>query len=645
VSHGNSTSAEDEPLDGDGSATLVESYWEALSAGENPSPEDWLETHPESDPNLLGRLSVVALIHRSQALSLAPAKPRAGDEAAPADSPPAATTTPAGLLPRGTPLEGGDLSVVELIDGGGMGEVYLAWQKSRSSRVVVKLAHVPAIEPRFQREIDIQYRLGGHKHIVVARHAGQHEGRSYLVMEYVAGPDLQRFVRRYGPLHWREACAYIRQAALGLDHAHALGIIHRDIKPSNLVRDNAGPGRTIKIIDWGLALLKGDRPRQSARGAIPAASTPSADDLSSCSAHDATQAGSLLGTREFISPEQIHDPSGVEPASDLYSLGCTFHYLLTGKPPFGDQLDRPLIPPVLPPELVVPAPVEQVLRTLLRHEPSDRYRSARELVEVLDDILERSPGPGWSGGPRWSSMAALLLVAGALALALGWLRLNRPINRNGPERPDTVAPIPLTEFAAPALDQLNFRFDRGGWQDPYAVVKAGRGLDVRAADPLGPNDFFIIDGLFRQPTYWYVIWFDTNGGASLDEAAPDRRSDIRFPLEPSGRMRPDKNDPPGTHMILLAAGSMPPDQVKARLEKLLSGIGKPPALNRRDPWHIALVGDAGADKPADPTRSGGAVHGIKAEDRWASDYLADIRQRLRGAPVQPLHAFFVSTQP
>src|SRR5205814_332128 len=120
----------------------------------------------------------------------------------------------------GTVLEGGEVAVTRLLKAGGMGEVYLAWHKTMHCPVAVKLALDPAGEGRFRREIAIQSRLGGHRHIVLARHASTHAGRYYLVLEYVPGTDLGRLVHRRGPLPVADACEAVRQAALGLHHAY-----------------------------------------------------------------------------------------------------------------------------------------------------------------------------------------------------------------------------------------------------------------------------------------------------------------------------------------------------------------------------------------------------------------------------------------
>src|SRR5262249_19919091 len=161
-------------------------------------------------------------------------------------------------------------------------------------------------------EIELQNKLGAHPQIVAVKNAGQFEGRYYLMMEYVPGLDLGRYVKEHGPLPWQEACDSIRQAALGLTHAHDRGGVHRDLQPRNLIRTEVDG--SIKILDWGLARRL--------------------DQASADEDARLTQPGTTVGTPDYMAPEQFSDPATVGPASDLYSLGCTLYELLTGHPPF-----------------------------------------------------------------------------------------------------------------------------------------------------------------------------------------------------------------------------------------------------------------------------------------------------------------------
>jgi serine/threonine protein kinase len=203
--------------------------------------------------------------------------------------------------------------------------------------------------------------------VVHAYDAGR-KGRShyYLAMEYVEGPDLARLVKRRGALPAAVACAYARQAALGLEHAHGRGVVHRDLKPSNLLLSARG---VVKVLDLGLARLEG-------------------------AGEALTRAGQVLGTVDYIAPEQALG-AGADARSDLYSLGCTLHFLLAGRPPFpggtaADKLLRHLREEPQAPE-GVPASVVEVARRLMAKRPEGRYRSAAEAAEALGRIGGLAP--------------------------------------------------------------------------------------------------------------------------------------------------------------------------------------------------------------------------------------------------------------
>src|SRR5262249_33677503 len=149
-----------------------------------------------------------------------------------------------------------------------------------------------------------------HPNLVRYTDAGEVEGKLFLVMELLDGEDLAKLVKARGPLPVAEACALVRQAALGLQHAHEQGLVHRDVKPSNLLLTTAG---VVKVLDLGLARL--------------CAAGPAGEALTS-----ATQ---LMGTPDYMAPEQLLDSHAVDARTDLYSLGCTLYHLLAGDPPFG----------------------------------------------------------------------------------------------------------------------------------------------------------------------------------------------------------------------------------------------------------------------------------------------------------------------
>ena len=207
-----------------------------------------------------------------------------------------------------------DYRLLVRLGQGGMGTVYKAVHTRLDKLVAVKLlppdrTRDPHAVARFQREMKAVGKLE-HPNIVAAHDAGEADGRHYLVMEYVEGLDLAEVSRRARPLAVADACELARQAALGLDYAHHHGLIHRDVKPSNLMLTADGH---VKILDLGLALLQGE----------PVAGG------------ELTGTEQLMGTTDYMAPEQAGDCHGVGGPADIYSLGCTLYKLLTGVVPYG----------------------------------------------------------------------------------------------------------------------------------------------------------------------------------------------------------------------------------------------------------------------------------------------------------------------
>jgi serine/threonine-protein kinase len=280
------------------------------------------------------------------------------------------------FLGNGRDLVLGSYILLERLGEGGMGQVFKA-RNQRLGRIVAlkvirkeKLADTEAVQ-RFRREMQAVAQLA-HPNMVAALDADAAEDALFLAMEYVEGVDLGRLVKERGPLPPRQACEYIRQAALGLQHAHERGLVHRDVKPSNLLLTKASglqPAGVIKILDLGLARLQDPDNEGSA----------------------ITQMGAIVGTPDYISPEQARDSRIADIRSDLYSLGCTFYYLLAGQTPFpGDTgtekllhhcFDEPKPIEQLRPE--VPPRVCAVVRRLMAKKPEERYQTPAKLVVAL----------------------------------------------------------------------------------------------------------------------------------------------------------------------------------------------------------------------------------------------------------------------
>jgi WD40 repeat protein len=205
---------------------------------------------------------------------------------------------------------------------------------------------------------------------VTAYDADASGDRHFLVMEYVPGTTLDRLVRERGPLPPQRACDYVRQAALGLQHAHEKGLVHRDVKPANLMLTAEGQ---VKVLDLGLARCDWSETGWDECGTI-------------------TSAGTVMGTAEFLAPEQADDPRRADVRADLYSLGCTLYFLLTGHPPFPEgTLMQKLKAHALhtPSSLAAagakaPAGLERLVQRLLAKNPEKRYQTAAELATALE---------------------------------------------------------------------------------------------------------------------------------------------------------------------------------------------------------------------------------------------------------------------
>ncbi len=276
------------------------------------------------------------------------------------------------LLPT---LVFGEYVIVDELGAGGVGRVFKAVHRRLEKLFALKIlheraVHSPAAVRRFHQEVKAAARLE-HPNVVRTVYAGEQEGVHYLVMEYVAGQDLHNLVKQHGPLPPARALGYIVQAAQGLEYAHAQGVIHRDIKPGNLLVDAQG---VVKILDLGLARI-----------AEPAGEQANA----------LTRTGMVLGTAHFMSPEQAANTKAADARSDLYSLGCTLYYLLTGRTPY--QGSSPIevilahrddpIPPLAEKVPGLPPAVEDVFRRLVAKQPQDRYASATDLLTDLEPLV------------------------------------------------------------------------------------------------------------------------------------------------------------------------------------------------------------------------------------------------------------------
>lgn len=288
------------------------------------------------------------------------------------------------LQHRGADLVLGSYILLERLGEGGMGTVFKARHRFMNRLVALKLIGPDLLgtaeaTARFLWEMQVAGQLH-HPNIVQAHDGGQAGERYYLIMELVEGNDLARLVKEQGPLSVSRACACVRQAALALQHAHERGLVHRDVKPSNLML----AGDQIKLLDLGLARLL--QPGQNG---------------------NRTRTGTLLGTADYLAPEQALDPRSVDTRADVYSLGCTFYFLLTGLPPFhgGSDMQKllwhqhaePIPIEELRPE--VPQGVRGILRRMMAKRPEARYQTPAEVALALQPFCTAALAAGAAPEP------------------------------------------------------------------------------------------------------------------------------------------------------------------------------------------------------------------------------------------------------
>jgi serine/threonine protein kinase/WD40 repeat protein len=293
--------------------------------------------------------------------------------------------------------------IVRLLGEGGMGSVYEAEHRVMQRAVALKVINSaftsrPATVERFRREVRAAARLS-HPNIVTTYDAEDAGSTLFLVMEYVEGASLGRLVKERGPLPIAEACNYVRQAALGLQHAHERGMVHRDVKPDNLIRTPEGQ---VKVLDFGLAALRGE------------------------SGGDLTEENTVMGTPDYMAPEQAEDARSADIRADVYSLGCTLYYLLTGSVPYPAPTamlkilahrEQPL-PSIRQARPDVSPELARVVARLLAKKPEDRLQTPAEVAAALAPFADTNNQAAKRSSKRgWLFAAAVLFVG--LFLAAG----------------------------------------------------------------------------------------------------------------------------------------------------------------------------------------------------------------------------------
>ena len=326
----------------------------------------------------------------------------------------------------------GKYKLLRLLGTGGMSSVYLAEHMTLHNKVAIKVLPVKRIDQtsylaRFEREAQSSARLN-HPHIARAFDLDTSGSIHFIVMEYIDGTDLHARVKQQGPLPVRDAADFIRQAALGLHHAHEEGLVHRDIKPANLMVDKRGH---VKILDLGLALANDD------------------EEASLTKEHDEK----VLGTADYLSPEQARDSHKADRRSDIYSLGCTLYYLLVGKAPFAKgslaeriraHMNEPA-PNLLDTRPEVPAAIVELYFRMMEKQPEARQQTAQEVADSLASWLTTTAAAAGRQRPDPPRRPSLRRTADTSGVGT-------PLRRTGdsaaPPRAATAPAVPVNRSGA-----------------------------------------------------------------------------------------------------------------------------------------------------------------------------------------------------
>ncbi|MCU0707161.1 MAG: serine/threonine protein kinase [Pirellula sp.] len=335
----------------------------------------------------------------------------------------------------------GPYVITDFIGQGGMGQVFKAVHQVMGRECAVKVLPLHRVNPEslsgFIREIRMQAKLDC-PYLVRAHDAGQDGSVHYLVTEYVAGMDLRKLVKSQGPLNQDQAAGILMQAALGLSYAHEQGMVHRDVKPGNIL---VTPESMAKVSDVGLAGF--------------------AADLS-----DDPRAGKIVGTPDYLSPEQIQTPLSVAPVSDVYSLGCTLYYAVTGKAPFpgGDTASK----------------IRRHLEATPLHPRNFNSGLSEEFVEIIAEMMEKDPTKRIQ---TCAEVAARLEVWATTSMPLAQSTITR-----GPwlaPPPPVVDPLPMSPLTGEALSLTSrSSVDTGAVRSPAVATWDGVS-QTNASEPEG----------------------------------------------------------------------------------------------------------------------------------------------------------------
>jgi serine/threonine-protein kinase len=394
----------------------------------------------------------------------------------------------------------GKYKLLDHLGTGGMSSVYLAEHVLMQRHVAIKVLPKNRVEDssylaRFHREAQAAAALD-HRNIVRAYDVDNDGSVHYLVMEYIEGRDLQAMVKRDGPMDYPLAAEYIRQAAEGLAHAHQAGLIHRDVKPANLLVDQKN---VVKVLDLGLARFTTDEDRASLT---------------------LTYNENLLGTADYLAPEQALDSHGVDARADIYSLGCSLYFLLTGHPPFSDgtlpqrlmmhQKQQP--PSIFQERNDAPRELVDICLRMMAKSADERFQTAAEVAGALADWLTTAGHPVESGNDTGSNLGRPT-VKGPASTPIGdstsrtsdsriggksELPVAKPLN--GEPSPESLGLPPLHEPLSEILEDGPLQ-NLLAWDDFAELVQAS------VQRPMTPEQLqaYLDRHQYTPPWIWIII--------------------------------------------------------------------------------------------------------------------------------------------
>lgn len=410
----------------------------------------------------------------------------------------------------------GEYRVLDRIGAGGMGQVFQARHRRMDRIVALKVMSAKSMKnadsiKRFQREVKAAAKLT-HPNIVHAYDAGEQDGVHYLVMEFVDGADLSSTIKKRGVLTPAQTVDYMTQAARALAYAHRAGVVHRDIKPGNLLVDRQG---TLKVLDLGLARFE--------TGSDPF-------DAES----ELTQSGALMGTVDYMAPEQALHTRNADARSDVYSLGCTLYRILTGEQLYSGEStvekilahrEKP-IPMLRALRPDAPPALETIFQRMVAKRPEARP-TMQELAELLAS-LDWTPAPTVLAMPLVSPP-----VASTVPVYVGYHAELTPT----PTPPPIHSPVPppMPRFATPSNSTASFATTPGSATKSASVPKR------RVDEPAAPAAMFVLAGLGILAPVVLIVWIylkNQEPPTAIELDVPQRRSVAPTPATASTFVEP-----------------------------------------------------------------------------------------------------------